>query len=159
MDLSKPAVVQRHNYLPICPTRACPWAKNLPNQAALGPDLAEPISQKPLDRFIPFEVLWNCLSRPVVVQHPGHLTLTLDFQGQILNMLYLRNGRADRHETKGMSVDRMLDPYCDFELWHHPWPWVDPWFSRSNFEKVVTQEWDATWNERDVSRLDVGPML
>ena len=25
------------------------------------------------------------LSRPVVVQHQGHLTLTLDFQGQILN--------------------------------------------------------------------------
>ena len=30
---------------------------------------------------------------------------------------------------------------------------LDPWFSRSNFEKVVTEEWDArlTWNERDVS--------
>ena len=38
---------------------------------------------------------------------------------------------------------------------------LDPWFSRSSFEKVVTQEWDArsTWNERDVSRLNVGPML
>ena len=37
------------------------------------------------------------LSRPVVVQHlhHGHLTLTLDFQGQILKILYLRNGRAD----------------------------------------------------------------
>ena len=29
------------------------------------------------------------LPRPVVVQHHGHLTLTLDFQGQILKMLYL----------------------------------------------------------------------
>ena len=62
------------------------------------------------------------LSRPVVVQHQGHLTLTLDFQGQILKM-YLRNGRADWHETKGMWVDRMLDPHCVFELWPHPWPW------------------------------------
>ena len=35
------------------------------------------------------------LSRPVVVQQHGHLTLTLDFQDQILKMLYLRNGRAD----------------------------------------------------------------
>ena len=26
------------------------------------------------------------LSRPVVVQHDGHLTLTLDFQGQILKI-------------------------------------------------------------------------
>ena len=51
------------------------------------------------------------------------MTLTLDFQGQILKMLYLRNGRADWHGTKGMRVDRMLDPHCDFELWPHPWPW------------------------------------
>ena len=35
------------------------------------------------------------LFRPVVVQHHGHLTLALDFQGQILKMLYLRNGRVD----------------------------------------------------------------
>ena len=35
------------------------------------------------------------LSRPAVMRHHGHLTLTLDFQGQILNMLYLRNERAD----------------------------------------------------------------
>ena len=73
------------------------------------------------------------LSRPVVVQHQGHLTLTLDFQGQILKMLYLRNWRADWHGTKGMWVDRMLDPHivtlnCD--LTHD----FDPWFSRSNFE-------------------------
>ena len=70
-------------------------------------------------------------------------------------MLYLRNGRADWHKLEGMSVDRVLDPHCDIELW--PRPWV----SRSNFEKVVTQEWDArlTWNERDVSQLNIGPML
>ena len=57
------------------------------------------------------------LSRPVVVQHHGHLILTLDFQGQILKMLYLRNERADWHGTKGMWVDRMLDPHCDLELY------------------------------------------
>ena len=69
--------------------------------------------------------IWSSvvLSRHVVVQHHAHLTLTLDFQGQILKMLYLRNGRADWHGTKGMWVDRMLDPYCDFELWPYPWPW------------------------------------
>ena len=121
---------------------------------------------------------------------------------------YLRNGMPDWHGTKGMWVDRILDPHWDFELWHHPWPWrlifkvqfwqkrcnsgmgclidmerkgcesigcwthivtlncglthdLDPWVSRSNFEKVITQEWDArlTWNERDVNRLNVGPTL
>ena len=47
--------------------------------------------------------IWSSmeLSRLVVVQHHGHLTLTLDFQGHILKMLYLRNGRADSHGTKG----------------------------------------------------------
>ena len=50
-----------HSYLPICPIWACPWAKSLSNQAALGPYFAEPISLKPLDGFIPFGVLWNCL--------------------------------------------------------------------------------------------------
>ena len=135
------------------------------------------------------------------------MTLTLDFQGQISKMLYLSNGRADWHGTKGTWVDRMLDPHCDFELWPHPWPWplnfkvkfwksrnsamgcqidmewkgcesiggsthlvtlnydlthdLDPWFSRSNFEKFITQEQDtrSTWNERDVNRLNVGAML
>ena len=71
------------------------------------------------------------LSRPVVVQHHGHLTLTLDFQGQILKMLYLRNGMADWHGTKGMWVDRMLDSHCDFRLWPHPWPW--PWIFKVKY--------------------------
>ena len=56
MDLSRPVVVHRHSYLPICPKWACTWARNLSNQAALGPDFGEPISLKPLDGFIPFEV-------------------------------------------------------------------------------------------------------
>ena len=65
------------------------------------------------------------LSRPVVVQQHGHLTLTLDFQGQFLKMLYLRNGRADWHGTKRMWIDRVLHPLCDFQRSPHPWPW--PW--------------------------------
>ena len=59
VKLSRPVVVHCRGHLPICPIWACPWAKNLSNQAALGPDFAERISLKPLDGFIPFEVLWN----------------------------------------------------------------------------------------------------
>ena len=44
----------------------------------------------------------------------------------MLKKLYLRNGEgggADwRKGTKGMWVDRMLDPVFDFELWRQPWP-------------------------------------
>ena len=52
------------------------------------------------------------------------MTLTFDFQGQILKKSYLRNGMADWHGMKGMGVDRMLDSHCDFKLWPHPWPWL-----------------------------------
>ena len=61
MDLSRPVVVQRPSYLPIYPIWAYPWAKNFSNEAALGSDFAEPIYLKPLDGFLPFQVLWNCL--------------------------------------------------------------------------------------------------
>ena len=61
------------------------------------------------------------------------MTLTLDFQGQILKMLYLRNGRADWHGTKAMWIDRMLHPLCDFQHSTHPWPW--PWIFEVKFGK------------------------
>ena len=128
------------------------------------------------------------------------MTFILDFQSQILKKSYLRNGMADWLGMKGMWVDRMLDPCCDFQLYPRPWPWpwifkvkfwkslilwmgwpidmewqgcesIECWthvvtfnvhlfhdldlgFSRWNFEKVVSQEWDGrlTWNEGDVSR-------
>ena len=73
------------------------------------------------------------LSWPVVVQHHAHLTLTLAFQGQILKMLYLRNERAYWHGTKGMWIDRMLHPLCDFQRSPHPWPW--PWIFKVKFWK------------------------
>ena len=61
------------------------------------------------------------------------MTLTLDFQGQILKKSYLRNGMADWHGTKGMWVDRMLDSHCDFDLTHD----LDLGFSRLNIEIAV----------------------
>ena len=85
------------------------------------------------------------LSRLVVVQHHGHLTLTLDFQGQILKMLYLRNGMADWHGTKGMWVGRMLHPLCDFQLWPQPRPW--PWiFQEQILKKVYLRNGMADWH-------------
>ena len=84
------------------------------------------------------------LFRPVVVQHQGHLTLTLDFQGQILKMLYLKNGRADWHRMKGMWVDRMLDPHFEFELWPHPWLW--PLIFKVKFENVYLKNGMADWH-------------
>ena len=86
---------------------------------------------------------WN--ERDVSRYNVGHMlwfstftspmTLALDFQGQILKMLYLRNGMADWHGTKGMWVDRMLHPLCNFQLWPQPWPW--PWIFKVKFKKKL----------------------
>ena len=88
--------------------------------------------------------IWSSmeLSGPVVVQHHGHLTLTLDFQGQILKMLYLRNGLSDWHGIKGMWVDRMLDPCCNYQCPPHPWPW--PWIFKVkiwNWSLILGMGW------------------
>ena len=61
------------------------------------------------------------------------MTLALDFQGQILKMLYLRNGMADWHGTIGIWVDRMLHPLCNFQLWPPPWLWL--WIFKVKFLK------------------------
>ena len=83
---------------------------------------------------------------------PSPMTLTLDFQGQILKRSYLRNG---------MTIDMELKGCESIECWTHAVTFNGHLthdlyfgFSRSNFEKVVSQEWDGrlTWNERDVSR-------
>ena len=94
------------------------------------------------------------------------MTLTLDFQGQILKKSYLRNGMADWHGPKRMWVDRMLDSHFDFKLWPHPMTLTLD-FHGTNIEIAVTQEWEGwlTWNERDVSwiwcwmhnGIDLGP--
>ena len=101
------------------------------------------------------------------------LTLALDFQGQILKMLYLRNGMADWHGTKGMWVDIMLDPCCDFQRSFHPWPW--PWIfkvkswkccisgmgwlidlERKGCESIVCWTHDVTFNVHLNHDLDLG---
>ena len=87
------------------------------------------------------------LSRPVVVQHYAHLTLTLVFEGQNFE-------NAVSQEWEG----RLTSNKRDTSRWDvRPTLWlltvtspmtltVDSW--------VVTQEWNAwlTWNEKDVSR-------
>ena len=109
-------------------------------------------NERGVSRFNVGHVLWlSTFTSP--------MTFALDFQGQIFKMLYLRNGMANWHGTKGMWVNRMLHPLCNFQLWLQPWPW--PWIFKVKFKKVVSQEWDGrlTWNERDVSRYNVGHML
>ena len=66
------------------------------------------------------------------------MTLTLNFQGQISNWLYLSQKWSDCHETKTKHIDWTLGFKCDHRVWPWPWPW--PEFSRSNIELAISQQ-------------------
>ena len=50
------------------------------------------------------------------------MTLTLNFQGQIWNWLYLCQKWSDCHKTKSKHIDWTLGLKCDHQIW--PWPWI-----------------------------------
>ena len=50
------------------------------------------------------------------------MTLTLNFQGQIWNWLYLCQIWSDCHETKGEHIDWTLGLKCNHQIL--PWPWI-----------------------------------
>ena len=54
---------------------------------------------------------------------PSGMTLTLNFQGQISNLLYLSQKWSDFHETKSNYIDWTLCLKCDHQVWPWPWPW------------------------------------
>ena len=53
------------------------------------------------------------------------MTLTLNFQGQIWNLLYLNQNWSDCLETKSKHIDWTLGLKCHHQVW--PWPWHWPW--------------------------------
>ena len=60
-----------------------PMAQNLSNEAAHGPDFVEAISLKPLDGFIPYEVIWSCLYLllcNMIVISPSHWMFRVKFR-------------------------------------------------------------------------------
>ena len=50
------------------------------------------------------------------------MTLTLNFQGQISNWLYLSQKWSDGHERKSKHSDWTLGFKWDHRVW--PWPWI-----------------------------------
>ena len=53
------------------------------------------------------------------------MTLTLNFQGQIYNLLYLSQIWSDCLEIKSKHIDLTLGLKCDHRI--RPWPWPWPW--------------------------------
>ena len=59
------------------------------------------------------------------------MTLTLYFQGQILNWLYLSQKWSNCQETKSKHIDWTLGFKCDHWVWPWPWPW--PWIFKVKY--------------------------
>ena len=68
------------------------------------------------------------------------MTLTLNFQGQIWNWLYLSQKWSDCHETISKHIDWSQDLKCDHQVW--PWPWLWPWIFKVKCEiGYICQKW------------------
>ena len=59
------------------------------------------------------------------------MILTLNFQGQIQNLLYLSQKWSDCHKTKSKHIDWTLGLKCDHRVWPWPWPW--PWILKFKY--------------------------
>ena len=59
------------------------------------------------------------------------MTLTLNFQGQIWNFLYLSQKWSDCHETKSKHIDWTQGLKFDHRVWPWPWPW--PWIFKIKY--------------------------
>ena len=62
---------------------------------------------------------------------PLSLTLTLNFQGQISNWLYLSQKWSDCHKTNSKHIDWTLGCKWDRRVW--PWPWPRPWIFKFKY--------------------------
>ena len=79
---------------------------------------------------------------------PG-LTLVMNFQGQIRNLLYLSKKWSDCHKTKSKYIDWILGLKCDHQIWPWPWPW--PWIFKVKYgicyistkSGLIARKWKA----------------
>ena len=87
------------------------------------------------------------------------MTLTLNFQGQIRNLLYLSQKWSDCHKMKSKHIDWTLGLKCDirFDLDHD----LDLEFSRSNMEYAISQPKMVRLprNEKQTYQLNFRPQI
>ena len=84
------------------------------------------------------------------------MILTLNFQGQIWNLLYLSQKWCDCHETKSKYIDWTLGLKCDHQIWPCQWPW--PWIFKGRYEICYIQKW-SDCHERRRKHIDWSPGL
>ena len=59
------------------------------------------------------------------------MSLTLNFQVQIWNLLYLCQKWSNCHETKSKLINWTLGLKGDHQIWPWPWPW--PWIFKIKY--------------------------
>ena len=89
------------------------------------------------------------------------MTLTLNFQGQISNWLYLSQKWSDCHKTKSKHSDWTLGFKWNHRVWPWPWPW--PWIFKVKYwiGYISAKMFRLPQNEKQThrlnSRLQMGP--
>ena len=82
------------------------------------------------------------------------MTLTLNFQGEIWNLLYLSQKWSDFHETKSKHIDRTLSLTCDHRVWNWPWPWPRIFKVKHGIGYISAKKWSRfPRNEKQTYRL------
>ena len=75
------------------------------------------------------------------------MTLTLNFQGQIWNSLYLGQKWSDCHETKSKHIDLILSLKCDHRIWPWLWPWHGIFKVKYGIHYISTKNGPIATNE------------
>ena len=83
------------------------------------------------------------------------MTLTLNFQGQTLNWLYLSQKWSNCHETKNKHIDWTLGFKCYHWVWPWPWPW--PWIFKVKYRiGYISAMNGAIATKRKASNVTIG---
>ena len=83
------------------------------------------------------------------------MTLTLNFQGQMWNSLYLSQKWSDCHETKSEHIDWSQDLKCDHWVWPWTWPW--PWIFKVKYWIGYISAKNGPIDEKQTHRLNSWP--
>ena len=82
------------------------------------------------------------------------MTLTLNFQGQIWNSLYLGLKWSDQYETKSKHLDWSLSLKCDHGIRHWLWPW--PWLFKVKYGILYISAQNGPIDTKQKSNISTG---
>ena len=84
------------------------------------------------------------------------MTWTLNFQGQVFNLLYLMTKLSNCHEMKNECIDLTIGLKCSHQFW--PWPWSWPWIFKVKYLTSCISRM-AGWIDKKKTHKGVSWML